>query len=300
MKQIIAKTEKTFFPSKSNDYQPFILRPKNLFVLAVILLVIKILIFSWLVYFPRTTEFAMVTSSELTTLANKERTAKGLVPLKINDKLVKAAQEKAQDMINNGYFAHTSPVGITPWYWFDRVGYNYVAAGENLAKDFTDSQFLHQAWMNSPSHRANILNKNYQEIGIAVIEGKINGINTVLAVQMFGKAVAKKVAEQPQVEVTPSQMAVSAPKEEVVSPSISGATSPTVLEVIAQNSEPIVREIYFIVAGLLSLVLLLAIFINIRVQYPKLIFTALIIIILIAGIAAFNGQAFLNRGIDII
>jgi len=300
MKQIIAKTEKAFFPSKSNDYQPFILRSKNLFVLAIILLVIKILIFSWLVYFPRTTEFAVVTSSELTTLANKERAVKGLAPLKVNDKLVEAAQEKAQDMINNGYFAHTSPVGITPWYWFDRVGYNYVAAGENLAKDFTDSQFLHQAWMNSPSHRANILNKNYQEIGIAVIEGKINGRNTVLAVQMFGKTASKKVVEQPRAEATPSQMAISTPEEEAVSPSISGATSPTVLEVVAQNSEPIVREIYFIVAGLLSLVLLLTIFINIRVQYPKLIFTALIIIILIAGIAAFNGQAFLNRGIDII
>ncbi|MFZ5559434.1 MAG: CAP domain-containing protein [Patescibacteria group bacterium] len=308
MKRIVAKTQKVFFPSNQNDYKPYILKPRNLFVLAIILLVIKFLLFSWFFYYPRTTQFAVVISSKLVELVNQERTAAGLEPLKINERLVQAAQQKAQDMVSHSYFAHTSPSGITPWYWFDKVGYDYIAAGENLAKDFTESTYLHQAWMNSPSHKNNILNKNYQEIGIAVVEGEINGKNTVLAVQMFGKLATKKI-EKPEVkQPAPSQVAVSPQEQEVVSPSVESqktgslkTTLPdTFLNTINKKSEPIVKDIYFIIAGLLSLVLLLTIFVNIRVQYPRLIFTVLIFIILIIGIASFNGQEFLNKGIDIL
>jgi len=313
MKRIVVKTHKVFFPSQHNNYQPYILRPRNLFVLAIILLVIKFLLFSWFFYYPKTNQFAVVTSSELIELANKERIAKGLQPLELNDKLVQAALQKAQDMLAKEYFAHTSPSGITPWYWFDRVGYDYIAAGENLARGFTESIYLHQAWMNSPSHRDNILNKNYQEIGIAVIEGEINGKNTILAVQLFGKLAIKKI-EKPEIkQPTPSQIAISHPEPEAASPSaaetivqekdIKGQEVPlsnTILNTVTEKSEPVIKDIYFIIAGLLSLVLLLTIFVNIRVQYPKLIFTAIILIILIAGIASFNGQEFLNRAIDIL
>lgn len=313
MKRIVVKTQKIFFPSRHNNYQPHILRPRNLFVLAVILLVVKFLLFSWFFYYPKTNQFAVVTSSELVELVNKERATKGLQPLKLNDKLVQAAQQKAQDMLAKEYFAHTSPSGVTPWYWFDKVGYNYVAAGENLSKDFTESVYLHWAWMSSPSHRDNILNKNYQEIGIAVIEGKINGKNTVLAVQLFGKLATKKIEKPETKQPTPSQIAISHPEQETVSPSagetkieekdIKGQEAPlsnTFLNTVTEKSGPVIKDIYFIIAGLLSLILLLTIFINIRVQYPRLIFTAIILIILITGIASFNGQEFLNKGIDIL
>jgi len=311
MKRIVAKTHKAIFPSRHNDYQPLILRPKNLFILAVILLVLKFLVFSWFFYYPKTSQFAVVTSSELIELANQERVAKGLPALKLNDKLVQAAQQKAQDMLINNYFAHTSPLGVTPWHWFDVVGYNYVAAGENLAKDFTDSQFLHQAWMNSPSHRDNILNNNYQEIGIAVVEGEMNGGNTVLAVQMFGKVAAAattpKETKKPEVkQPTPAEVGSVSPEQEITTPSVGGTAvsqppqTKNVLTTTNEKSEPVVNDIYFIIAGFLALVLLLTIFINIRVQYPKLIFTSIAIILLIAAIASFNSQAFLNSGIDII
>jgi len=239
-------------------------------------------------------------------MVNKERMDAGLKPLKINDKLNQAAQQKAQDMINNDYFAHTSPSGTTPWYWFDRVGYKYVAAGENLAKDFTDSKYLHQAWMKSLSHRNNILNSKYQEIGIAVIEGKINGKDTVLAVQLFGKVAGSKAAET-KLEIAktvPPEATSVTPNQETKTPSVGiGGTeieSKSVLNTVSEKSEPAINKIYFIVAGLLTLVLLLTIFVNIRVQYPGLIFTSIIVILLIAGIALFNGQEFLNKGIDII
>lgn len=297
MKRIVAKTHKVFFPSHHNDFQPYILRPRNLFILAIVLLVIKFLLFSWFFYYPQTTHFAVVASSKLVELVNQERIAQGLPALKVNDQLVQAAQQKAQDMLAKDYFAHTSPSGITPWYWFDKVGYNYVAAGENLAKDFTESTYLHQAWMNSSSHRDNILNKNYQEIGIAVVEGKINGENTVLAVQMFGKLTIKKIEKPETKQPTPSQISISHQEPEIPT-SLAGETK--IQEKDIKGPEIVVKDIYFIIAGVLSLVLLLTIFINIRVQYPRLIFTALILIILIAGIACFNGQEFLNRGIDIL
>ncbi len=317
MRKIGRKIKRGFIPHAENDWQPAILKPRSLFVLAVVLLLIKFLAFSWFFYFPKTSQFAIVSSSELVELANKERVALGLQSLNINQQLVQAAQQKAQDMLNNGYFAHTSPSGISPWYWLDKVGYEYKAAGENLAKDFTDSKFVHQAWMNSSSHRANILKSAYQEIGIAVVEGTINGKTTVLAVEFFGLsaevptgAEAKPEEQEPAPVVAISdtniEKEVKSEETEVKSEEVGLNLEKTVekpksfLTAIKENSESIVQKFYFIILGLISLVLLLTIFINIRVQHPKLIFTVLIFIILIAAITLFNGQEFLNRGIDII
>jgi hypothetical protein len=103
--------------------------------------------------------------------------------------LNQAAQEKADDMAQNGYFAHTSPDGKTPWYWLDQVGYNYSYAGENLAVNFTDSQDVTAAWMNSPEHRANILKANYTEVGTGVAEGMYDGNETIFVAQDFGTPV---------------------------------------------------------------------------------------------------------------
>lgn len=320
---------KIFFPSGKNDYQPLILRPKNLFILAIILLVAKFVLFSWFFYFPQTSEFAVVTSAKLIELANNERVANGLKPLKINDKLSQAAEGKAQDMLENSYFAHTSPTGTTPWYWLDKNNYNYVAAGENLAKDFTDSEYVHKAWMRSLSHKANIMNENYQEIGIAVVEGEINGKKTLLAVQFFGKVPSKKTApktetptnvsvattipqttETKPVEIVsniqePEQKEIKGEDIDVSKDSSDSAKgtvteNETILNNITEKSEPFVQKIYFVIAGLLSLVLLLTVFVNIQVQYPRLIFTSIIFIVLIGGIACFNSQTFLNKGIDLI
>jgi len=208
VKKVGKKAKKAFIPHKANDFQPSFLKPRNLFILAVVLLLIKFLIFSCFFYFPKIPQFAVVVSSDLAELANKERVALGFQPLKVNQQLTQAAQQKAQDMLNNNYFAHTSPSGTTPWYWLDKVGYKYRTAGENLAKDFTDSKFLHQAWMNSSSHRANILNNKYQEIGIAVVEGTIDGKKTILAVQFFGSAPALASAEVSTSEKTPEEKLV--------------------------------------------------------------------------------------------
>lgn len=122
-------------------------------------------------------------------LVNGSRTENNISILNENPILDKAAQDKLDDMIKNNYFAHTSPAGITPWHWFDENKYDYKYAGENLALGFSSVENEHQAWMDSPTHRKNILNINYQEIGVAVGKGVIDGNLVTIAVQEFGAKV---------------------------------------------------------------------------------------------------------------
>lgn len=119
-------------------------------------------------------------------LVNAERKEKNIPELAENEKLSRAASKKAEDMISKNYFSHTSPDNTTPWYWIEREGYDYNYAGENLAMDFVTAEKMNQAWLASPTHRANILNEKYKDIGVAIKEGIISGHITIVVVQMFG------------------------------------------------------------------------------------------------------------------
>ncbi len=119
-------------------------------------------------------------------LTNTERGAEATAPLRRNPILDEAAQRKAEHMVSEGYFSHFSPEGVSPWHWFDEVGYVYAYAGENLAVHFTDTSAVVDAWMNSPTHRANIVNGNYTEIGVGTARGVFEGFDTVFVVQLFG------------------------------------------------------------------------------------------------------------------
>lgn len=101
---------------------------------------------------------------------NQERAAYGLAPLNIDQKLNKAAYEKSTDMLARNYFEHYA-FGLTPWMFIINSGYEYSVAGENLAKGFSSSEEIVKAWMNSPAHRDNILNPDYQDIGVGVVQG---------------------------------------------------------------------------------------------------------------------------------
>jgi hypothetical protein len=100
---------------------------------------------------------------------NNQRTANGLGALALNGTLSQAAQAKAQDMMQNDYWSHVSPTGVTPWYWITNAGYSYQTAGENLAYGFATASDTITGWMNSPGHRANILNTSYKEVGFGVV-----------------------------------------------------------------------------------------------------------------------------------
>ena len=136
------------------------------------------------------TQFAAVVTSRLVSLTNDDRSSSGLGTLTVNPTLVAAAQAKANDMAEKGYFAHVSPDGRNSWTWFKDAGYSFSYAGENLAVDFTDSGDVNQAWLNSPTHRANIMNGHFTEIGIATAVGEYEGHKTTFVVQMFGTPAA--------------------------------------------------------------------------------------------------------------
>jgi hypothetical protein len=135
-------------------------------------------------YIPKA--FAAVSASSLVSMVNASRSGAGLAILSTNSQLESAAYAKANDMFTNQYFAHTSPQGKTPWDFIGGSGYAYVYAGENLAIGYSDSTELHNAWMNSPSHRENIMNPNFREVGIATVDGEYEGAPTTIVVQEFG------------------------------------------------------------------------------------------------------------------
>jgi len=139
------------------------------------------------IFYPAETAIASdITVQKTIELSNKSRTKAGEKPLTANSKLTRAAEAKAADMIANNYFSHTSPAGKTPWVWIQEENYDYSYAGENLAMDFHSAEKMEDAWMASPTHRANILNKKYKETGVAVKTGFLNGRQTIVVVVMFG------------------------------------------------------------------------------------------------------------------
>jgi uncharacterized protein YkwD len=117
---------------------------------------------------------------------NEARTKEGLSPLTIDSKLTLAAQEKAIHMAQNKYFGHWSPDGSTPWDFMDNAEYDYQYAGENLAMYFFDTEDMVRAWLKSPTHRENIMNKKFEETGIGIIYGEKSGKKGWMVVQMFG------------------------------------------------------------------------------------------------------------------
>lgn len=122
---------------------------------------------------------------------NSERKNYGLLPLKVNPLLEKSAQLKLDDMFAHQYFAHVSPSGVELKDWINKVGYDFILIGENLAMgNFENDRDLVLAWMESPGHRENILNPKYQEIGVAVKEGLFEGKRIWIAVQHFGKSLS--------------------------------------------------------------------------------------------------------------
>src|SRR3989344_1075380 len=154
---IFEKVKYLIWPSRENNYECKFLQSNALLSLAMLLLVVQILASALPINFISNIFFADLTKVTLENSANQTRQSLGLAPLADSQKLDEAALLKAQNMIQNGYFSHTSPSGLTPWYWFGQVGYNYQFAGENLAVGFYESQEVYNAWMNSPSHRENLL-----------------------------------------------------------------------------------------------------------------------------------------------
>lgn len=182
-----------FVPHQRNHYQPHILHNRALGLFSLLLLSVKLSVL--FITATGTTDIAFssaITPANVFELTNQSRQDYNIPKLTYNNKLQEAAQNKANDMLAKQYFSHNTPSGQTPWDFIKNSQYSYVAAGENLAVDFFEAENVEQAWMNSPGHRANILNRHFEEIGVGVSMGQFEGHTAIFVVQMFGTP-----AEQP-------------------------------------------------------------------------------------------------------
>jgi len=209
-----------FVPNKKNKFHPLALRSTGLIIFLAIFLAIPIIY-----NLTTTSQFRVlgyatnVTINDLYSLSNQERTNNGLAPLSLNTTLDNAALAKANDMMTDDYWAHIAPDGTTPWFFITNAGYSYSVAGENLAKGFNTSSGVVAGWMASQTHRDNVLNSSYQDVGYAVVNGTLSGSETTLVVAMYGlqsepvvaaaAPIETPVETQPQQTAAPAQVAVA-------------------------------------------------------------------------------------------
>jgi len=130
-----------------------------------------------------------VSATQLLVDSNVQRTDAKEKSLQLNAQLTAAAQAKANDMAKQNYWSHNTPSGIPPWTFISKAGYQFQAAGENLAYGFDTSYEIMNAWMNSPEHRANVLNQNFSDVGFGITNAPSyqgNGPETII-VAMYGQ-----------------------------------------------------------------------------------------------------------------
>lgn len=186
---------------------------------------------------PATLGYATQTSiNGLLESTNEERSAHNLNSLTLNSSLANAAQAKADDMVARDYWSHQTPEHNDPWIFIKHTGYTYQSAGENLAYGFDSSKGTTMGWMNSPEHRANILNTNYSEVGFGIAQSanyQNKGEQTVV-VAFYAKpgAATAQLASQPLTEAPPANNAAGNVSATVPEQQVSR------IELVANGSAP--------------------------------------------------------------
>lgn len=271
-------------PHHTNAYRPHLLRRGWMaFFLAAVLMTEGFLVAS--LVGGGTSYLAAVVQSQVIALTNTERAQNHVGNLAENTLLDAAAQAKADDMAAKGYFSHTSPDGRQPWDFIAKAGYDYQYAGENLAVRFNDSADVMNAWMASPSHRANIVKAQYTEIGVATAEGMYKGAPATFVVQYFGAPTATFAAKE---RVAHGDAAASG-QGQVLGAEVGPAPAKVIdsavrqLPRLADNPQGLAAWVLGGIATLLVLVLGLTVLMHIRIQPTDLLLPG----VAVAGIAVF-------------
>lgn len=308
--------KKQFIPGKYNNHRPHILKKRAVFFILGFVFVIEILFLIQLLWIiPHTNIFSSVLSNVLVDLTNTDRQNNNVAVLQKSLLLEKAARAKVEDMAQNGYFSHISPKGKTPWQWLDEVGYKYKYAGENLAVNFYESIDVEKAWMNSASHRKNILNGNYTEIGIAATVGTYKNNQAIFIVQYFGRPAKPKPITEGVSQILTEITELSDETEEgtvlgeeimiadeetyiaVENESVESAEIPiindkplesSILQRIFVMPKAVVNYVYLFVALIITIALILKFVIKIKIQYPKLILNGVLVLFVIISILYLN------------
>jgi len=186
---------------------------------------------------------ASFSSSQVYSSTNSYRSSIGKSSLSRNSQLEQAARNKANDIFKKQYWSHYGPDGSTPWTFISNTGYKYISAGENLADGFYSSSQVVTAWSNSPSHDAN-LRGDYNETGVAVVDGVLEGRSTTIVVAMYAKsATAKTVA--PVTKTTTTTKSAPAPKPVTPTPSTvtTKTTTPKPVATVTKKASPKAKEV---------------------------------------------------------
>ncbi|MBI2607519.1 MAG: hypothetical protein HYW51_01715 [Candidatus Doudnabacteria bacterium] len=239
--------------SEENDYQPVLTKPIALAVFMVIIWSLRILGPSAVTYAQ-----SSIDAQDLMTSINSERTQRFVPALLSDQRLVSAAGIKSNDMLDRSYFAHLNPDGSYVWPTIEVQGYRpYLTLGENLAMDFVSGDAVVRAWMNSPTHRENIVNEKFQDQGLAAIFGLFEpNHNSILITSLFGTllnqnptpAIAQATAP-PTSSPPTAQQDTKQPIEQPIIPSEASNTEQIETESITTPADlqiPVSREAQFL------------------------------------------------------
>ena len=273
MKKVHDIIKHLFVPQEKNNYRA---KAIHLDFLTYYLVVALVLTFAFKAIGPNFHNIlgfaADITVEKLLELTNIERGNYGLSSLTYNEELSQAAQKKAEDMFEKNYWSHYTPDGSTPWDFILSSGYQYEYAGENLAKNFLFSNGVVDAWMNSITHKENIVRKEYSDVGFAIVNGILNGEQTTLVVQMFGRPSQDILAKE-----TPSNTSIANAKTEseiIPKESPSEELNPAVLAKVTKkpkiNLFNITFDLNFVFLALLFVVLSIDIYFASRVKIVRL------------------------------
>lgn len=196
-----------FIATESNNYRPPVLSYKAFLIYGVVLIILRFLLGSvWQV------QGAAVESSLLMQLVNQERRARNIPALLTSQKLVSASSLKSQDMIDRDYFDHVDPDGNYVWGKIVASGYSpYKILGENLAVDFATSEGMVKAWIESPTHRTNLLHTSFLDQGLAALYGDFQGRYTNLTTSLFGTLLTQEPQPRSAATTNPSPLAPTPP-----------------------------------------------------------------------------------------
>jgi hypothetical protein len=204
-----------FFPRYSNNHRAKLIHSASLVLVALLFIAYQFVLQAIPLSGVNILGYAAnIPPDQIISLTNQKRSESGATPLAYSAQLSQAAKLKGEHMLSMNYWSHVAPDGTEPWKFFGDVGYRYRYAGENLARDFSNPQDAINAWMASPSHKENMLSTKYKEIGVAVVEGDLGGVETTIIVQLFGTQLTDtapqfSVAEaRPQVTIAPTPTAV--------------------------------------------------------------------------------------------
>jgi hypothetical protein len=288
-----------FIPHEGNEHKPHFFGWENtIFILCVALFLEILFLINIFWILPRTHYAASILPGVMINLTNRERVESGGQALRTNETLARAAQMKAEDMARRGYFSHESPSGELPWEWFEKVQYDFTHAGENLAINFVDSEDVVAAWMRSETHKRNIVNGSFTEIGIGVAKGKYQGRDAVFVVQFFGTPRAKAASPVPaKSETTPNTTpSKTESSENIENKNISPSVSIPELKKGFQGllgeflSAPhtLVTGIYALLGTMIMLAVLLMIFVKIKIQHPRLIVNGAVMLLMMGSLIMLN------------